>query len=130
MTTPAPFLNLTNIAKSFDGVHALRDIAVTIRRGTVHALVGENGAGKSTLGKVIAGVHGEGPGNHRDRWSPRLVLYAPRRTAARHYDRRSGARTRSNPLGHRERLPRYRAAYRSFRADPSVAVSLRDAHRR
>ncbi|MBE7956300.1 sugar ABC transporter ATP-binding protein [Microbacterium oxydans] len=62
MTTPAPFLNLTNIAKSFDGVHALRDIAVTIRRGTVHALVGENGAGKSTLGKVIAGVHGEDQG--------------------------------------------------------------------
>ena len=62
MTTPAPFLQLTDIAKSFDGVHALRDVAVSIRRGTVHALVGENGAGKSTLGKVIAGVHGEDQG--------------------------------------------------------------------
>jgi ABC-type sugar transport system ATPase subunit len=42
--------------KRFDGVHALRGVSLKIRRGSVHALVGENGAGKSTLGKVLSGV--------------------------------------------------------------------------
>jgi rhamnose transport system ATP-binding protein len=49
-------LELRGVGKHFGGVHALRDVTVTIARGTVHALVGENGAGKSTLGRVAAGV--------------------------------------------------------------------------
>ncbi|MBB4662166.1 simple sugar transport system ATP-binding protein/ribose transport system ATP-binding protein [Conexibacter arvalis] len=44
------------MVKRYGGVHALRDVDVTIRRGEIHALVGENGAGKSTLGKILAGV--------------------------------------------------------------------------
>lgn len=42
--------------KRFGGVTALKSVHVQVRRGEVHALVGENGAGKSTLGKVLAGV--------------------------------------------------------------------------
>lgn len=51
------FLCLTGISKSFAGVHALRNIDLTIERGRIHCLVGENGCGKSTLIKIIAGVY-------------------------------------------------------------------------
>jgi ABC-type sugar transport system ATPase subunit len=48
---------MTGISKSFGPVHALSDVTFTVRKGTIHALVGENGAGKSTLMKILAGVH-------------------------------------------------------------------------
>ncbi|MBL8580858.1 MAG: ATP-binding cassette domain-containing protein, partial [Rhizobiaceae bacterium] len=49
-------IELEHIGKRYGGVPALADVSVTIRAGTVHALVGENGAGKSTLGKIISGT--------------------------------------------------------------------------
>lgn len=52
-----PKLELNGISKSFPGVQALDGVNLLLRRGTVHALVGENGAGKSTLMKILDGVH-------------------------------------------------------------------------
>ena len=50
-------LEMKNISKSFPGVKALDGVSLTVRRGTVHALMGENGAGKSTLMKCLFGIN-------------------------------------------------------------------------
>jgi len=50
-------LSMRNISKSFPGVRALQNVDFTLRKGEIHALMGENGAGKSTLIKVLTGVH-------------------------------------------------------------------------
>ena len=50
-------VELTDIEKRFPGVLANYDVNLTVRRGTIHSIVGENGAGKSTLMKVLYGMH-------------------------------------------------------------------------
>ncbi len=58
----AYLLELDNITKSFPGVQALKNVSLRVRRGEVHALVGENGAGKSTLLKILFGVYQQDSG--------------------------------------------------------------------
>lgn len=61
MEQPA-LLEMRGICKEFPGVKALDDVSLTVRPGTVHALMGENGAGKSTLMKCLFGIYSKDSG--------------------------------------------------------------------
>ncbi|MBQ6927870.1 MAG: sugar ABC transporter ATP-binding protein [Oscillospiraceae bacterium] len=56
-------LTMRGICKSFPGVKALSNVDFTLRKGEIHALMGENGAGKSTLIKVLTGVYEKDAGS-------------------------------------------------------------------
>ena len=51
------FIELKNITKTFFGVKAVDDVNLSIKKGEVHAVVGENGAGKSTIMKILGGLY-------------------------------------------------------------------------
>lgn len=61
MEQPA-LLEMRGITKEFPGVKALDGVSLTVRSGTVHALMGENGAGKSTLMKCLFGIYSKDSG--------------------------------------------------------------------
>ncbi len=61
MDQPA-LLEMRGISKEFPGVKALDNVNLTVRPGTVHALMGENGAGKSTLMKCLFGIYSKDSG--------------------------------------------------------------------
>lgn len=63
---PAPgsvHVELTNVSKRFGSTQAADGVSLAVRRGTIHALVGENGAGKSTVGKIVAGLYASDSGS-------------------------------------------------------------------
>jgi general nucleoside transport system ATP-binding protein len=55
--TVAPAIELKGISKSFGPVQANKDISISVRRGSIHGIVGENGAGKSTLMSILYGFY-------------------------------------------------------------------------
>ncbi len=55
-------LEVLEVSKSFPGVRALDNVSMTLKGGTIHALLGENGAGKSTLIKIMTGIYFARPG--------------------------------------------------------------------
>ena len=50
-------LEIRSVSKAFPGTQALDEVSLSVRKGEVHAILGENGAGKSTLMLILAGVH-------------------------------------------------------------------------
>jgi ribose transport system ATP-binding protein len=63
-------LEIKGIVKSFSGVRVLSDVDFELRRGEVHAIVGENGAGKSTFIKILSGAYERDSGEIRLRGEP------------------------------------------------------------
>ena len=56
-------IEFKNITKSFPGVQALKDVSISVKRNSIHALVGENGAGKTTFIKICGGIETKDTGN-------------------------------------------------------------------
>ncbi|EKP95801.1 ABC transporter ATP-binding protein [Thermaerobacter subterraneus] len=73
-------LEVRHITKRFPGLVANDDISFAVRRGEIHAIVGENGAGKSTLMKILAGLYEPDAGEVRLEGRP-VRLRGPRHAA-------------------------------------------------
>lgn len=71
-------LSMRGIGKSFPGVRALHNVDFTLRKGEIHALMGENGAGKSTLIKVLTGVYTKDSGTiHMSSAEGEVIIRSP-----------------------------------------------------
>ncbi|HAM80004.1 sugar ABC transporter ATP-binding protein [Ornithinibacillus bavariensis] len=55
--TVTPLVEMVGVSKSFSGNQVLHNVQFEVKKGEIHALMGENGAGKSTLVKVLTGIH-------------------------------------------------------------------------
>jgi len=75
-------LTMTGIGISFPGVRALHKVNFSLRRGEIHALMGENGAGKSTLIKVLTGVYTMDEGGTEIEGKP-VVIHSPQDAQSR-----------------------------------------------
>lgn len=50
-------LELVNIRKSYESIEALKDVSISVQKGSIYGLIGSNGAGKTTLLKIITGIY-------------------------------------------------------------------------
>ena len=73
----APRLELRNVSKRFPGVLANDNVDFAVRKGEIHALLGENGAGKSTLMNLIYGLHNPDKGEISINGKP-VVIQSPK----------------------------------------------------
>ena len=115
-----PAVELRGITKRFPGVVANKDIDFPVRRGTVHAIVGENGAGKSTLMKILYGVQRPDEGTIKvDGAAGQPALARPTRSRRGHRHGLPALHARRQPHRPRERRPRRREAARHRRRAPA-----------
>ena len=84
-----------SVGKEYRGVAALKDIDFDLRRGEVHAILGENGAGKSTLVKILSGAVTPTQGEIRLDGQQIQIAGPGRRAAIRHRDGLPGDQPRS-----------------------------------
>lgn len=76
-SSDAPVLEVRGVSKRFPGVQALTKVDFDVRRGEIHALLGENGAGKSTLMKILSGAYSKDDGEIIIRGQP-VEIRSPR----------------------------------------------------
>lgn len=67
-------LSVYGLSKSFGPSRALNNVALDVRRGEIHALIGQNGSGKSTLIKILSGFHEPDPGSTAELGGRAVVL--------------------------------------------------------
>src|SRR5439155_22013272 len=81
-SAPPAFVGVSRLRKSFGATQALRDTSLEVRRGEVHAILGENGSGKSTLVKILSGVQAPDEGEIRIDGRPVRPFASPREASA------------------------------------------------
>src|SRR5258706_1801220 len=81
LSTDRELLAVDSLAKSYDGVRALRSADLHVQAGEIHALLGENGAGKSTLIKILDGATTKDSGEIR--WLGEPVSFQSRAESMR-----------------------------------------------
>ena len=103
--------SVANLHKWYSGVHALKDVSLTIDPGEALGLVGDNGAGKSTLIKILSGVHQPDAGRDPASTASRSRIRTPkRRDGARDRDDLPVQRHGPDDVDRPQRLHRARAA--------------------
>ncbi|MGC3995791.1 MAG: ATP-binding cassette domain-containing protein [Propionicimonas sp.] len=103
-TTAAPVLELRDVSKSFGAVVALRRADLSLRAGSIHAVVGENGAGKSTLVKIMAGLYQRDTGTFEMDGDPVHFRTTADGQGRRHRRDLPGADAVPRPVGDGERV--------------------------
>ena len=122
---PSPALELTAITKRFPGVLALDDASLSVRRGEIHAVIGQNGAGKSTMINVVSGMLAPDAGEIRLAGDPGRHRLDAQGDRARHRHRLSGAQP--PPQSQRRAEHRRSAASRDGRGLLDTAAMRRRA---